>query len=139
MIGINSSSISTGSNGVITGSFGAVDNVKVLLSEYHAVLMKAIKDASARETQRVRQAASAADSPWNGIANNLNVDFDYEEGQFSYNVTGDEEAQKKAMDLEYGTLDQAPQPLLRSSAIQGQYDLSLSIDSTINSELGKLY
>jgi hypothetical protein len=139
MTGNYSSTLSQGSNGIFTGSFGAVDEVKTLVSEYHAVLMQAIKDAAKEETQRVRQAASDEKSPWNSIADSLNVDFDYNEGQFVYGVQGDEKTQQKAMDLEYGTLENAPAPLLRSSAIQGQYDLSLTLDSKVNNELGKRY
>lgn len=139
MSGNYSSTIDQGSNGIFTGSFTAVEEVKTLLAEYQVTLMKALKDASARETQRIQQAASAEDSPWNGIASALKVDYDAEEGQFVYGVEGDEETQRKAMDLEYGTLEQAPAPLLRSSAIQGQYDLSSAIDSSVRHELGKRY
>lgn len=139
MSGNYSSTIDQGSNGIFTGSFTAVEEVKTLLAEYQVTLMKALKDASARETERIRQAASAEDSPWNGLANSLSVNFDPTEGQFVYGVEGDEETQRKAMDLEYGTLEQAAAPLLRSSAIQGQYDLSSTIDSSIRHELGKRY
>lgn len=139
MTGTYSSTLTEGSDGVFKGSFGAVEDVKVLLSEYHGVLMTALQQAAGEETDRIRQIAAESDSPWNPIADSLYVDFDYEAGQFVYGVKGDEKVQQKAVDLEYGMLEQPPAPLLRSSAIQGQYDLSSAIDAKVHNELGKRY
>lgn len=139
MTGISLSSTTVGSNGIFTGSFGAVDSAKTLIAEYHNLLIQTLNQAAEQETNRVRKAAASNESPWNKLSNNIKVDYDYENGQFVYGVKGDEQVQKKAMELEYGTLDTPPSPLLRSSAIQGQYDLSASIDQQVSNEMGKMY
>jgi hypothetical protein len=54
---------------------------------------------------------------------------------FNYSIEGDESTQSHAMTLEYGDGNNPPDPLLRTSAIGSQHDMSTDINQTLRTGL----
>lgn len=135
MTGSSSSYTSTSSSGMITGTFAAVEYAQNVLATYDKVLMDALKQAAKEETARIQKTARSEGSIWKEVADNLEVVYDHDNRQFTYTLSGDESVQRKAAGFEYGDMDQAPQPLLRSGALQGQYDLERNINDTLRTGL----
>jgi len=135
MTGSSSSYTSTGSKGVFTGSFGAIDYAQNILSKYDEILMKAFKDNAKAEQARIQKEANTRDSGWKDIADKIRVDYDHEGRQFSYSIEGDEATQSHAMSLEYGDGKNPPDSLLRTSAISSQHDMSTDINQTLRTGL----
>lgn len=135
MTGSSSSYMSTSSTGIFTGSFGAVEYAEAVLQRYDEVLMQALKAAAQDEQARVRKAALQMQSGWSELSDKLLVQYDHEGRQFTYTIEGDERTQEKGMNLEYGNGHLAPEPLLRSNAIQSDYTMGASINEVLRSGL----
>lgn len=128
---------STGSKGIITGSFAVIDYAEYLLEAYEQVVEDALKEEAKQEQERVRESARQSKTGWSKLANRIKVRYDHDERQLTYSVRGGASIQKQAMDLEYGTPDNPPVPLLRSSVIKGQYDTENNIDSYMVNRLSE--
>jgi hypothetical protein len=135
MTGSSSSYTSTSSKGVFTKSFGVIDYAQNILSKYDEILMQAFKDNAKAEQARVQKEANTRESGWKDISDKIKVAYDHEGRQFSYSIEGDESTQSHAMTLEYGDGTNPPDPLLRTSAIGSQHDMSTDINQTLRTGL----
>lgn len=132
MSGSDSMHTQSGSKGIITGSFAAVDYVTSILNNYDSVVTQALNDFAGQEQTALRDTAMKSDSGWREIADSINVKYNHEDRQVSYSVSGDSEVQDKAMTLEYGNKGVPPMPLLRNHVLRGQYDSEMKINNKMN-------
>jgi hypothetical protein len=137
MVGSDSTHAHSGSKGIITGSFKVVDYVENLLKSYDSVVMDALNQFAAGEQATLRSAAMDSKSGWRDIANNINVAYNHESRQIAYTVSGGDDVQNKAMNLEYGNGALPPTPLLRNHTLKGQYDSEMKINNQMNSNFMK--
>lgn len=135
MTGSSSSYTSTSSKGVFTGSFGVIDYAQNILSKYDEILIKAFNETAKAEQARVQKEANTRESGWKNVSDKIRVAYDHEGRQFSYSIDGDESTQSHAMTLEYGDGNNPPDPLLRTSAIGSQHDMSTDINQTLRTGL----
>jgi hypothetical protein len=118
---------------MITGSFAAVDYVENLLKNYDSVVMDSLTSHAIAEQATLRASAMKSDTGWREIANNINVTYDHQSRQISYTMSGGEDVQNKAMNLEYGNGALPPTPLLRNHVLKGQYESEMKINNKMNS------
>lgn len=123
------------SGGMITGTFGAVEYVDNMLREYDKVLMQILHGSAAKAQTDLRKQASQSDTGWAEIADSISVEYNHENRQFSYTITGDDATQERAMNLEYGNGHLAPTPLLRGSILQQQDKQTEEINSRLRKTL----
>lgn len=139
MIGSSSTYSSSGSKGIITGSFGAVERLEYILESYKEALTDSIDQFAESETERIRRLASSVESSWYKLRDSLSVHYDYETGEFVYGVIGDDNDMELSMELEYGTPDSPPKPLLRTAALTGAQVSQSEITTGIRQYLGEAY
>lgn len=136
MTGYSTIDSNTGSNGIITGSFGAVDYAEYILNVYDDVVMSALNDHAKAQQRSLRKMARASQTKWRDIAKHIKVNYRHDERNFVYSVQGAKN-QELAMNLEYGNGGLPPVPMLRSAAIQSQFDAEYSINSRMGNEFMK--
>ena len=120
MSGFSSTYLHDGSGAIFTGSFSVVDYAENILSQYDDALMTILKEKAQERQREIREAAATSDTGWASLANSIQVEYDHPTRNFTYTISGDEEAQRKALDLEYGNGHLAPTPLLRGTILQQQ-------------------
>lgn len=126
----------TGSDGIFTGSFGAVDYAEYILNTYDDVVMEALKDHAKAQQRSLRKMARASETQWRDIAKHISVKYRHNERNFVYSVKG-KKNQELAMNLEYGNGGTPPNPMLRSAAIQSQFDAEYGINNRMGNEFMK--
>ena len=135
MNGSSSTHTSSGSDGIINGTFGAVEYAEYLLNTYKDAVVEAIDEFSQSEKQRIKRLASSPDSSWNKLKDSLNVQYDYDSGEFVYKVDGNSEEQRLSVELEYGTPDTPPNSLLRSAALTGAQTVESEVANGVRRRL----
>lgn len=120
MSGFSSTYLPDGFGSIFTGSLAAVDYAEHVLRQYDEVLMSVLQEKAKERQGEIRQTAMTSDTDWSALANSIEVNYDHETRNFTYTIAGDEEAQSKALDLEYGNGHLAPTPLLRGTILQQQ-------------------
>jgi len=132
MTGSNSTPAHSGSSGIIKGSFGVVEYVSNLLKTYDEVVTDALTTFATEEQNALRTSALESKSGWRDIANNINVAYDHASRNIAYTISGGEDTQNKAMNLEYGNGALPPTPLLRNHVLKGQYESEMKINNRMN-------
>lgn len=120
MSGMSLSYLPNGSGAIFTGSFSVVDYAENVLRQYDDVLMSVLKDKATERQKEIRKTAATSDTGWASLANSIEVTYDHDSRNFTYTIAGDEQEQRKALDLEYGNGHLAPTPLLRGTILQQQ-------------------
>lgn len=137
MNGSSSTYTLSDSNGIITGPFRAVEHVEHVLRLYEAAVAEAVEQFAASEKRRVRRLASSLENNWSKLRDSLNVRYDYESGDFVYEVEGDDLVKKMAAELEYGTPEMPPSSLIRSSALDGAQVADVEVSHGIRKYIDK--
>lgn len=133
----SSTSASKGSNGIITGTFGPVAQVEYLLKNYHKLLNEAFKEQAKLQQEELQKKARETGAGWESVADKIRVKYDSTSGTYTYYLVGGKKVQAKAMELEYGTPEQAPTPLFRTTVLERQNDMGNNIVNSINSSMNK--
>lgn len=138
MTGSSTIESNTGSNGIITGSFAAVDYAEYILQHYDAVVTNLLNEQAKEQQRNLRKQARESDTGWKDLAKHIKVEYSHEERNFVYSVSG-KKNQSKALDLEYGNGQVPPTPFLRSAILQTQYDSEQSLNQKMGAEFMKGY
>lgn len=125
------------SDGIINGPFGAVEHLERVLRLYERAVTEAVEQFADSEKRRVRRLASSVENNWYKLRESLNVRYDYETGEFVYEVEGDELVNQIAAELEYGTPGNPPNALLRSAALDGAQVSDLEVANGIRKYIDK--
>jgi len=137
MNGSSSTYTLSDSDGIINGPFGVVEHLENVLRMYEDAINEAVEQFAASEKKRMRRLASSVDNNWNKLKDSLNVRYDYESGDFVYEVEGDDLVRQIAMELEYGTPENPPNSLLRSSALEGAQVSEVEVSTGIRQYIDK--
>lgn len=138
MSGSSTIETTSGSNGMITGSFAAVDYAEYILHHYDAVVTNLLHEQAREQQRSLRKQARESDTGWKDLAKHIKVEYSHEERNFVYSVNG-KKNQSKALDLEYGNGAVPPTPFLRSAILQTQYDSEQSLNQKMGAEFMKGY
>ena len=138
MTGSSTIESNTGSGGIISGSFAAVDYAEYILNHYDAVVTNLLNEQASEQQRMLRKQARESDTGWKDLAKHIKVEYSHEERNFVYSVNG-KKNQSKALDLEYGNGAQPPTPFLRSAILQTQYDSEQSLNQKMGAEFMKGY
>lgn len=138
MTGSSTIQLNTGSSGIITGSFAAVEYAEYILAHYDSVVTELLHDQAREQQRNLRKQARESDTGWKDLAKHIKVEYSHEERNFVYSVNG-KKNQAKALDLEYGNGSQPPIPFLRSAILQTQYDSEQSLNNKMGAEFMKGY
>lgn len=134
-MGTTSSRTPKSSGGIINGSLAVVDYVDNLLRVYDDVLMNILHEQAQQTQIDLREQARQSDTGWVDVADAISVQYDHDNRQFSYTITGDDATQEHAMNLEYGNGHLAPTPLLRGTILQQQDKVTADINSKLRKTL----
>ena len=116
----------------ISGSLatqGAIDDLAGgFIGTLGAILDELVDEA----TDELRDAANG-DSDWREFAPYLRVDL--QDGELSYGYDGNDNVSARIAGLEYGTLEDTPNPLIRMFAHENRLDFADSVTDRIEKEL----
>jgi hypothetical protein len=138
MSGSSTTDTTTGSKGIFTGSFAAVDYAEYILHHYDAVVTNLLNEQASEQQRNLRKQARESDTGWKDLAKHIKVEYSHEERNFVYSVNG-KKNQSKALDLEYGNGQVPPTPFLRSAILQTQYDSEQRLNQKMGAEFMKGY
>lgn len=139
MDGSSSTTSAKGSTGIFTGTFSPVVYVEHILNEYPKALNKALKEQAERHQKALQQQATDIGGKWGELSSNIRVDYNNTTGVYNYYLEGEDNIQREAMALEYGTFSQAPTPLIRTNILEHQDGAANDISKNINMGISKGY
>lgn len=138
MTGSSTTTPPTGSAPILSGTPAVIGFAQAVVDRYEKFISQALDEIAAEEREYMRKQAESNED-WSQYADLIDVQYDHADRELKYSVNATGETLSKVQELEFGSPNASPRPLLRTRAAAQKEEFNSRVTARVNKLMGNAY